>query len=169
MDDYYRVPTLALLSILVAVFAVLFARSRTPRTLLWLIGWSMAITRLALQSGAYGRHGVGLAISNTAMALAALMLLGSVSPIHIKNKIKSSYVAIFAAPLILFSFLTSLYPEPGLFLRIVDCVGTITAGAVAVHWSAQKGQLPRWFTVAFASCVSGVCIWLAIVGEYDVV
>src|SRR5579883_762025 len=112
MDEYYRVPTLALLSILVAVFAALFARSRTSRTLLWLIGWSMAIARLVLQSDAYGRHGAGLAISNTAMALAALMLLASVSPIHRKNKIKYFYVAVFAAPLILYSVLISLYPEP---------------------------------------------------------
>ena len=117
MDEYYRVPTLALLSILVAVFAVLYARARTLRTLLWLLGWSMAITRLAMQGSSYGRHGIGLAISNTAMALAALMLLGSVSPIHVQNKIKASYIAVFAAPLILYSVLTSLYPDPGVFLQ----------------------------------------------------
>ena len=169
MDEYYRVPTLALLSILVAVFAVLYARSRTSRTLLWLIGWSMAITRLALQGSTYGRHGFGLAISNTAMALAALMLLGSVSPIHVLNKIKTSYIAIFAAPLIVYSVLTSLYPEPGIVLRILDWLAVIAAIAVAVHWSAQKSQLPRWFTLSFATCAGAACVWLAIAGQYDLV
>ena len=169
MDEYYRVPTLALLSILVAVFAVLYARSRTLRTLLWLLGWSMAITRLAMQGSSYGRHGIGLAISNTAMALAALMLLGSVSPIHIRNKIKASYIAVFAAPLILYSVLTSLYPDPALFLRILDWAAVIAAAAVAVHWSAQKSQLPRWFAFAFVSCICATCIWLAIIGQYDLV
>ena len=169
MDEYYRVPTLALLSILVAVFAVLYARARTLRTLLWLLGWSMAITRLAMQGSSYGRHGIGLAVSNTAMALAALMLLGSVSPIHVKNKIKASYIAIFAAPLILYSVLTSLYPAPGVYLRVLDWAAAIAASAIAVHWSGQKSQLPRWFTLAFVSCIAGTCIWLAIIGEYDLV
>jgi len=169
MDEYYRVPTLALLSILVAVFAVLYARSRTSRTLLWLIGWSMAITRLAMQGSSYGRHGIGLAISNTAMALAALMLLGSVSPIHTKNKIKASYIAVFAVPLSIYSVLSSLYPEPAIALRILDWGAVLAAAAVAVHWSIQKSQLPRWFTLSLVSCVAGICIWLAIQGEYDMV
>jgi hypothetical protein len=102
MDEYYRVPTLTLLSILVAVFAALYARSRTPRTLFWLIGWTLAITRLALQASPHGRHGLGLAISNTAMALAALMLLGSLSPIFVKGKIEAFHLMALAAPLFLF-------------------------------------------------------------------
>jgi two-component system, NtrC family, sensor kinase len=169
MDEYYRVPTLALLSILVAVFAALYARSRTPRTLLWLIGWAMAITRLVLQSTAYGRQGVGLAISNTVMTLAALMLLGSVSPIHTQNKIKSAYIAVFAAPLIVFSVLTSLYPSPGIFLRIIDWAAAIAAVVVAVHWSAQKSQLLRWFTLSFVLCIGAACILLSFAGQYPVV
>jgi two-component system, NtrC family, sensor kinase len=169
MDEYYRVPTLALLSILVAVFAALYARSRTSRTLLWLVGWSMAITRLALQSAPFGRNGIGLAISNTAMAMAALMLLGSVSPIHLRNKIKSVYIAVFAAPLLLFSVLTSLYPSPGSFLRAVDWAVAILTASVAVHWSAQKGQLPRWFTASFVSLVSATCLFLVFIGQYELV
>lgn len=169
MDEYYRVPTLALLSILVAVFATLFARSRTPRTFLWLIGWSMAIARLVLQSNAYGRQGPGLAISNTAMALAALMLLGSVSPIHSKNKIKFFYLGVFAAPLIVYSVLTSLYPEPGIILRSVDLAAVIAAAGVAVHWSAQKSELPRWLTLSYTLCLAAACLWLAVIGEYDLV
>ena len=169
MDEYYRVPTLALLSILVAVFAALYARSRTPRTLLWLIGWTLAITRLALQASPHGRHGVGVAVSNTAMALAALMLLGSLSPIFVKGKIKAFHLVALAAPLVLFSVLTSLYPSPGIFLRIIDCLALIAAVVVAVHWSAQKNQLPRWFTLSFALCLGGICIYLAFTGEYDLV
>jgi two-component system, NtrC family, sensor kinase len=169
MDEYYRVPTLSLLSILVAVFAALYVRARTTRTFLWLIGWSMAITRLALQANPWGRQGVGLAISNTAMALAALMLLGSVSPIRSKSNIKTSNIAIFAAPLILFSVLTSLYPSPGIFLRIVDWAAVIAAVVFAVRWSVQKNQLPRWFTLSFTLGIGGACICLAFAGEYTVV
>jgi two-component system NtrC family sensor kinase len=169
MDEYYRVPTLALLSILVAVFAALYARSRTPRTLLWLIGWTLAITRLALQASAHGRHGVGLAVSNTAMALAALMLLGSLSPIFIKGKTEVLHLVGLALPLTLFSVLTSLHPSPGIFLRIIDCVSLIAAVVVAVHWSAQKHYLPRWFALSVALSLGGLCIYLALIGEYDLV
>jgi two-component system, NtrC family, sensor kinase len=169
MDEYYRVPTLALLSILVAVFAVLYARSRTHRTLLWLIGWSMAIARLVLQSSTYGRYGIGLAISNTAMALAALMLLASVSPIHTRNTIKSFYLAVFAAPLVVFAVLISLYPSPGFALRIIDLAAAISAAAVALHWSAQRSQLPKWFTLSYTLCISTACLWLAWIGQYDMV
>jgi two-component system NtrC family sensor kinase len=169
MDEYYRVPTLTLLSILVAVFAALYARSRTPRTLFWLIGWTLAITRLALQASPHGRHGLGLAISNTAMALAALMLLGSLSPIFVKGKIEAFHLMALAAPLILFSVLTSLYPSPGIFLRIIDMLATVSVVAVAVHWSAQKHHLPRWFALSIALGLGGLSIYLAFIGEYDLV
>jgi len=169
MDEYYRVPTLALLSILVAVFAALYARSRTPRTLFWLIGWTLAITRLALQASPHGRHGVGLAVSNTAMALAALMLLGSLSPIFVKGKIEVSHLMALAAPLILLSVLTSLDPSPGIFLRIIDGLATIAVVVVAVHWSAQKHHLPRWFALSVTLCLGGLSIYLAYIGEYDLV
>jgi len=169
MDDYYRVPTLALLSILVAVFVALYARSRSRRTLLWLIGWSLAITRLVMEETRWGRHGAGLAISDTAMALAALMLLGSVSPIAFRSRIVSSYIVVFAAPLTLFSVLTSLYQSPGVLLHIADCAAVILATAVGVHWGAKSAQLPRWFALPYALCVGGVCIWLTFAGQYTVV
>lgn len=165
MDEYYRVPTLALLSILVAVFAALYVRSRTRRTLLWLIGWVMAITRLALQASPYGRHGVGLAISNTAMELAALMFLGSVSPTYfLKSRIKLSYIVAFATPLIVFTVLTSLFPAPGIFLRIIDWVAAIGIVVVGVHWANQSNQLPRWFTLSFALVMGAVCLCLTFAG-----
>jgi len=169
MDEYYRVPTLALLSILVAVFAALYLRSRTLRTLFWLIGWTLAIARLALQGNPYGKHGIGLAISNTAMALAALMLLASVSPIHIGNRIRVGYLAAFASPLILYSVLASLYPTPGIFLRIVDLAAVVAFTAIALHWSASRTPLPRWFTLCFVASLAIACLWLAFMGQFDLV
>jgi len=166
MDEYYRVPTLALLSILVAVFAALYFRSRSRRTLLWLIGWVMAIARLALQASAFGRAGVGLAISNTAMELAALMFLGSVSPTYfLKGRIKLSNIFVFAVPLVVYTVLTSLYPNPGIFLRITDLVIAISVAVVGVHWANQSSQLPRWFTLSFAIAIGGVCLFLSFIGE----
>ena len=169
MDEYYRVPTLALLSILVAVFTALYVRSRTYRTLFWLIGWTLAIARLALQGNAFGRHGIGLAISNTALALAALMLLASVSPIHLRNKVRLTYLAAFAGPLLLYSVLSSLYPSPGIVLRIADLAAVLSFAGVALYWSVRKTSLPRWFTVSFIGCFAIACVWLAFAGQFDLV
>jgi two-component system, NtrC family, sensor kinase len=169
MADYYRVPTLALLSILVAVFAALYFRSRSRRTLLWLVGWTMAIARLALQANSYGRHGVGLAISNTAMELAALMFLGSVSPVYTKGRIKVSYIVVFAAPLVVFTVLTSLFPSPGPFLKAINFLAAIAVAVVGVNWGSQSTRLPRWFTITFAVVVGGGCLALTFAGEYDFV
>jgi len=171
MDEYYRVPTLALLATLVAVFAALFVRSRTYRTLLWLIGWSMAVVRMAMQVTPYGRHGLGLAVSSTANQLAALMFLGSVSPVflYVKSRTMVPYIAAFAVPLVVFTVLTSLYPAPGIFLRIVDCAAAIAVVAVGVKWSTQRNLLALWFTVSFATAAGGACLWLTFAGDYSFV
>ncbi len=170
MDEYYRVPTLALLSILVAVFAALYIRSRSRRTLLWSIGWVMAITRLFLQASPHGRHGAALAVSNTAMELAALMFLGSVSPTYfVKSRFKISYIFIFAVPLVGFTVLTSLFPSPGIFLRVIDWAAAIAIVVVGLHWANQSSLLPRWFTISFALLVGTACLLLTFAGEYEFV
>ena len=138
---------------------------------MWLIGWSMAVVRMAMQVAPYGRHGLGLAVSNTATQLAALMFLGSVSPVylHIKGRTKVPYIAAFAVPLVVFTVLTSLFPSPGIFVRIVDCVAAVSVAAVGVKWAIQRNLLPLWFTVSFALVAGVTCLWLTFAGEYSFV
>lgn len=166
MDEYYWVPSFVLLSILVSVFATLYWQSRTARRLLWLIGWTMAVLRLALELSPFGHSGWGLAISNSAMELAAVMFLGSLSPLEFGGRVRVQYVTVYGALLVLFSVLTAFYPSPGIVLRWLYVAIAVAALAVAVHWSTRKNLLPEWFTVAFSLCVGGVCVHLTYTGEF---
>jgi two-component system NtrC family sensor kinase len=169
MDDSYRVPTLTLLCILVAVFAALYARSRTPRRALWLVGWIMAVVRLATLGSPFGHSGVGRAISNSAMMLAALMFLGSLSPISIGRRIRISYVALFAFPLVFFAASTSITPSPGIFLHLLNVLTAAATVAVALHWSSRTHLLPLWFTLGWSVIVGVPCVYLAWVGDNELV
>lgn len=169
MQNQYTVPTLALLGMIVAVFAALYLRSQTTRRLLWLIGWSMTVIRLAFQTSDTGTHGLGLAISNISIELAGLMFLGSLSPIRFIRKPNIPYVVAFGVPLVLLAALSSLFPQPGLFLRGVLFVCTAVAAYVVIHWSAQKNLVPVWFTMLVAISVSAACLWYVWIGKYDLV
>ena len=167
MQDRYSVPTMALLGMMVAVFALLYWRSRTNRRLLWLIGWSMATVRLIFQTNFDGAQGLKLAISNVAIELAGLMFLGSVSPILFLRKPKLPYVAAFGTPLIFLAVLTSLFPHPGPLLHGVILLSVVVAAYVVIHWSAQKNLLPVWFTMLVAIAVSITCFWLVWTDKFD--
>lgn len=169
MDEYYRVPTLILLTLLVAVFVALYWRSRTKRSLLWMIGWTMAVIRLAFQLSPHGHSGWERAISNAALEMTALMFLGSLSPLEFGRRIRVQFVTVFAVLLVTFAMLVALHPLPGIFLRVVNVVLAVAAVAVAVAWSTRKNLLPVWFTVLFALTAGGACIYFTWIGEYEYV
>src|ERR1700748_3359481 len=85
MNELYRVPALTLLSMLLVAFALLYLQMRTTRRLLWLIGWSMVVLRLAMEVAGTRKPGIGLAVSNGALMMAPLMFLGSISPLRFKR------------------------------------------------------------------------------------
>jgi two-component system NtrC family sensor kinase len=169
MDDSYRVPTLTLLCILVAVFAALYARSRTPRRLLWLIGWTMALVRLATMAGNFRQGAAGLAISNSSMILAAVMFLGSLSPIAFGRRLRISYVVLFAMPLLVFAASVSLDPTPGRILHVFNFLAAAATVGVAVHWSSKTRLLPVWFTVVWSTVIGASCLYLAWMGDNELV
>jgi two-component system, NtrC family, sensor kinase len=167
MDDFYRVPTLTLLGILVAVFAALYARSRTPRRLLWLIGWTMAVVRLCMQASKFGQTGIGQAISNSSMVLAALMFLESLSPVVIVRRLRISYVALSAIPPVFFAASVALDPSPGRFLHLLNLLAAVATVGVAIHWSSRIQLLPVWFTVPWSIAIGLPCIYLASTGSNE--
>ena len=169
MDDYYRVPTLVLLGLLVAVFAGLYARRQTHRRLLWLIGWILATVRLALLATHVGDSGIGKAMSESTMMLAAVMFLGSLSPVEFGVRIRISYVIPFSATLLFFAASTALDPRPGPFLHALDVLAAVVTVAAAVDWSRKPHLLPVWFTVLWSVAIGVPCIYLAYIGEYELV
>ena len=169
MNDYYRVPTLMLLSLLVAVFAALYARCRTQRRLLWLIGWTMVTVRLAIVASGSGEGGIGKAISDSSMMLGAVMFLGSLSPVEFGKRIKISYVIPFSVPLLFFVVSTAVDPTPGLALHLLNVLAVAATVAVAIDWSRRRHLLPIWFTVLWSIGIGVPCIYLAYAGLNDLV
>lgn len=167
MADYYRVPTLILLGMSLAVFAALYVRSRVPRRLFWLLGWTLAVVRLALQVSPAGNVGIGRAVSEACMMLAALMFLGSMSLTEDGGRVRVFHLVALGVPLTLFTVFVSLYPEPGKILHIIDCFLVAAGFAVVLHWCTRKGILPIWFTLLWAIASGVPCLYLAWTGQYQ--
>lgn len=169
MDDSYRVPTLTLLCILVAVFAALYARSRTQRRLLWLIGWTMAAVHVAVLGCRFSHNGVWRAFSNCTMMLAAVMFLGSLSPIALGRLVRIPYVILFATPLIIFAALTSLVPAPRGAFHLLSFLAALATVAIAVQWSSRVHLLPVWFTLFWSIAIGLPCLYLTWIGNNELV
>jgi two-component system, NtrC family, sensor kinase len=168
MIDYYQIPTLVLLSLLVSVFAGLYLRSRTTRTLLWLIGWLFAIVRIVMEL--QGMSGpLVAAVGNVSLEMAGVMFLGSMSPLQFGHKHKIYYVVAAAAPLIVFSVLMSVFPHPSLLVRVLLLVNAVATVFIATLWSAEKNVLPIGFTLFFSMAVGTICINFAWRGDYTMV
>jgi two-component system, NtrC family, sensor kinase len=166
MTELYRVPALTLLSTLLVVFALLYLQMRTTRRLLWLIGWSMAVLRLAMEVAGMRSPGLGLAVSNACMVLAPLMFLGSMSPLGFKRRPKILYVFAFAVPVLVFTVVASFNPDPRLTLRILLMLCAAAVVYVSILWNARTDFVPAWFSVPFAVLTGCFGLWLTYQGEY---
>ena len=169
MDEYYRVPTLILLGFLVAVFAALYARTRTHRRLLWLVGWIMATLRMAVLAIEPGDYGIWQAVAGSCMMIAAAMFLGALSPATFGRRIRLSYAIPFSVPIVVFTVSTSIDPAPGHLVRLLNVLAVVVAVSIACLWGSIRHLLPRWFNVAWSIAVGAPCIYLAWTGRYDLV
>ncbi len=166
MTEFYRIPALALLSMLLVVFALLYLKTRTTRRLLWLVGWTLATLHQATETAGIHSPGVAFALSNAAMVLAPLMFLGSMSPLGFKRWPKILYAYVFAVPAFVFAVLVSLYPHPNAAIRILLILCTVTVVYVAILWNNRKNILPWWFTFPFSLLAGAAGLWLTYKGEY---
>ncbi|HYK35916.1 ATP-binding protein [Alloacidobacterium sp.] len=169
MTEFYRIPVLALLSMLLVVFVLLYLQARTTRRLLWLVGWSMTTLHLATEVAGVRRPSIGFAVSNAAMILAAMMFLGSMSPLAFKRWPRFLYVYAFAAPLLLFAVVISIYPQANGWLHWLLVLCAFTATWAAMMWGLRKNLLPRWLTAGLPIVLGAVCIWITYDGNYSFV
>lgn len=176
-----RLPTLILLTALVAVFGTLWLQGRRSqagrrnegdaptvrrRKLLWLAGWSLCVVRLLIQVAGNAESGWGLAASQACMETAPLMFLASLAPQHLTHKPKVLFVAAFGAPLIAFTLLASLDPHPGALGRILLALCMLSALAVATLWSLRKNLVPVWLSLTIVGMVGAGCGVLLVEQQY---
>lgn len=166
MAEFYRIPALTLLSMLLVVFVLLYLKARTTRRLLWLVGWSLTTLHQALETAGIHSHGLPFALSNSCLVLGPLMFLGSMSPLGFKRWPKILYAYVFAVPTFLFAVLISLYPHPNQLLRILLMLCAATVVYVAILWNSRKNILPQWFTFPFSLVAGAIGLWLTYQGDY---
>ena len=163
MPDYYQVPALVLTALLVPAFAYLYLRFRDTRTLLWLLGYSFAVVRMALLTrlGSWdfqeGPHPWLATAGQTSILLSSALFLASLSPLRFwVGRFQILYVIPYTAPLIvysviLFGLMHGKPPQGPLFL-IFPVLGMLTIVA-GFFWAVRKGTLPK--PIGVFLCIAG--------------
>lgn len=182
--ETYEVPTLALLTAIVAVFATLCVQGRSypsrksrpdlaptveQRHLLWLAGWTLLVVRLAINISAPDQTRWILGIAHACAELAALMFLGSLAPQYLSEKPRVLYVVAFGVPLLVYSTVLSLDPRPGPLAHVTLVVCALAGIYVAARWSLIRHLLPEWLSLLFIAAVGTACLWLTLEQDYAMV
>jgi hypothetical protein len=156
--ELYQIPTLALLSALVAVFAGLWLDAQTQATsveriseapparrrqLMWLIGWGFAVVRLVLLVNHWDGPGLGESAAQAAMQLAPLLFLGSLAPQYFLRKPPVLYVVAFGLPILVYCAVIGFDEKPGAVGQAIILVCTFTAIAIAARWSLYRHLIPN--------------------------
>lgn len=179
--ELYQVPTLALLTVLVAVFGALWLEglSQPPpversgeappartRQLLWLAGWICAVIRLATEVAGWTQPGLGQAVSKAAMELAPLMFLGSLAPQYLSRKPRILYVVAFGLPVMVYCAIIGFDPHPSLAGRTAVFFCALFAVWVAFRWSLCKHLIPVWLSLGIVLAVGAVTLLLTVRQDY---
>jgi two-component system, NtrC family, sensor kinase len=182
--ELYQIPTLALLSVLVAVFGALWleghaqplrveqigqAPTTRGRHLMWLIGWAFAVIRLATQASGWTGPGLGAVVSWTALELAPLFFLGSLAPQYFSRRPPILYVIAFGLPILIYCAVMGFDPRPGPLAQVVVMLCTFTAILVAARWSLYKHLIPIWLSLLIVAIVGGAAVWMTLRQRYSAV
>lgn len=182
--DLYRIPTLALLSVLVAVFGALWleghvqplrvedtgeAPAARQRLLMWLVGWAFVVLRLTLQINGWGTPGLGKATTQACMELAPLLFLGSLAPQYLSRKPPMLYVVAFGFPVLVYCAVIGIVPHPGPWGRATVALCTVIAIGVAARWSLYRYLIPKWLSLLIVAVVGGAAAWFTLRQDYEVV
>jgi signal transduction histidine kinase len=178
--DFYQVPTLALMLVLVAVFASLCVRRRgrtsygarsevapslRNRHLLWLAGWIFALIRVALEVSGHDQRGPLQAISLITMELSPLMFMGSLAAQYFSRGLRIPFVAAFGAPIVVFAAIYAMVPAPGPWLQGILFLCIAADIYIGMRWGMEKNLLPPWLSLLMVGTFGGGCLWLVAHGE----
>jgi signal transduction histidine kinase len=167
MPDYYHTPGLVLTLLLLPAFGYLYRRFRDARTLLWLLGFALALVRMVLhyRMGWWDFSDASLhpwmtACGEMAIQVGAALFLASLSPLRFRvGRIEILYVVPYAAPLVVYAlFFDGVFHgvQPvGASFFVFPALGAF-ALFVALAWSAQKGAIPIWFSLSACAVMGGL-------------
>lgn len=161
MPEYYHVPTLVLIALLLPAFGSLYLRFRDARTLLWVLGFLFAIVRMVLHypiggwNFSNGSHPWLEAASQTSILIGSALFLASLSPLRFRvGRFHVLYVIPYIVPLVAYSILLhgvfhGIAPrEP---LNLIFPILGLVAFVPCIFWAIQKGSVPIWLTAGYCA------------------
>lgn len=170
MHDFYHIPALVLTFLLLPAFGFLYLRFRDTRTLLWLLGFLLAMVRMVqhYRLGWWDFSNAGIhpwlaAAGETSVLISSALFLASLSPLRFRiGRLKLLYVIPFVLPLAVFSILFEgvfhgIAPSGPLFL-VFAALGSISV-VVAFLWGVQNDTTPSWLGGSICGAAGVFTLW----------
>lgn len=159
MPDYYHAPAIALTVLLLPAFGTLYLRFRDTRSLLWLLGFVLAIARMIVHHkmgwwdySSAATHPWITAAGEVAVQTSSALFLASLSPLRFRlGRFRILYVIPYVLPLLLYALLFDgvfhgRLPS-GALLVVFPALGAISL-LVGLFWALAKGSMPTWLGAA---------------------
>lgn len=174
MPDYYHLPALALSALLLPAFGYLYRRFRDVRTLLWLLGFILALISMLLRYIEWPWSLDGLlrtwmiAAGQMAMLMSSALFLASLSPLRMRvGRYQVLYVIPYTIPLMAASLLYyGVFHGAtlsGLRFWLFPALGSISF-ILAVVWGTVKRSLPVWIGVSASTVMGTTALWVCFRG-----
>jgi len=168
MPDYYNIPALVLIELLLPAFGYLYLRFRDARTLLWFLGFFFAVISMVLvhfegPSAASDAHPWMMATGQAAIQVSTALFLASLSPGRFRlGQLRILFVIPYALPAVIASVLVygvfhSVTPA-GPVVFVVPALGAV-AMFVALLWGAAKSKLPQWIGISYCAALGSFVLW----------
>ena len=169
MPDYYHAPALVLSALLLPAFGYLYLRFRDTRTLLWFLGFSVALVSMILRYVAWPWSFVGAAhlwvaaTGHAAMLISSALFLASLAPSGFRvGRYRVLYVIPYTIPLVIaalvfYGVFHGVSPS-GPLLWIFPGLGAISF-AVTLLWGAAQGRMPAWLGVSLCAAMGSLTFW----------
>ena len=168
MPDYYNIPALVLIELLLPAFGYLYLRFRDARTLLWFLGFFFAVISMVLvhfegPSASSDAHPWIMATGQAAIQVSTALFLASLSPGRFRlGQLRILYVIPYALPAVIASVLVyGVFHEvtpAGPLVFVVPALGAV-AMFVALLWGTAKSKLPQWIGFLYCAALGSFVLW----------
>jgi signal transduction histidine kinase len=170
MPDYYQAPALILTALLLPAFGYLYLRFRDTRTLLWFLGFLLAIVRMVLfyRLGPWdfsaGSHPWITALGQTSIQVSATLFLASLSPLRFRvGRFQVLYVIPYAIPLVVYAVLLEgvfhgVSPQGPIFW-LFPLLGACSLVA-GFFWGMARGSMPSWVGATACTVMGCAAFWI---------
>jgi signal transduction histidine kinase len=177
MPDDYQIPAMALIAALMLAIVYLHSRSRSVRTLLWILALGCAeiqgillwmISNWAATGIRLHPHIIGMnVVGESALMLSSALFLASLSPLSFQvGRVRILYAVPYIIPILLYSLLYyGVSQHPTGRLQWFYCFLAVWAIGVAFAWSLQMRAMPIWLASVIAIFAFGATVLFFVHGN----